>query len=121
MSKTIREWQAEVYEISKAHGFHDNETPTTVPIAEKLCLIHSEISEALEEARKPDFHEPDSRPVLKMVYIENGKPEGFAVELADAFIRILDLAESVEIDLEYYVNLKSIYNQSRPYKHGKTF
>lgn len=26
MSKTIREWQSEVYRISKEHGFHENES-----------------------------------------------------------------------------------------------
>lgn len=63
--RTIREWQKEVYGIARKHGFHENETPETVPIAEKLCLIHSEVSEALEEARQPDFKEPNSRLVTE--------------------------------------------------------
>lgn len=121
MSKTIREWQSEVYRISKEHGFHENETPETVPIAEKLCLIHSEISGALEETRQPDFREPNSRPVLKIYYTKNNKPEGLGIELANALIRILDLAESLNIDLESLVAMKSRYNENRPYKHGKVF
>jgi NTP pyrophosphatase (non-canonical NTP hydrolase) len=119
--RTIREWQKEVYGIAREHGFHENETPETVPIAEKLCLIHSEVSEALEEARQPDFKEPNSRPVLKLVYVKNGKPEGIGIELADAFIRILDLAESLGIDMEDMVVMKSRYNENRPHKHGKVF
>lgn len=119
--RTIREWQKEVYLIARDHGFHENETPETVPIAEKLCLIHSEVSEALEEARQPDFKEPNSRPALKLWYTKNGKPEGLGIELADALIRILDLAESLGIDMEHMVATKSRYNENRPHQHGKAF
>lgn len=47
-------------------------------------LILSEISEAVEEMRKVDFV-PNA-----IYYSDNGKPEGFAVEVADAIIRAGD-------------------------------
>lgn len=85
-------------------------------VPEKLVLVHSEISEALEEYR--------SRKVLGEVTFgaenEQGveKPEGFGVELADAVIRIFDLAEALNIDLGYWIMRKHEFNSGRPRRHG---
>lgn len=70
--------------------------------AEKLCLIHSEISEALEGHRKssPD----DKLKHRKMI----------EVELADAVIRIGDLAGALGLDLGGAIAEKLLYNASRP-------
>ena len=78
-------------------------------IPEKLCLIHSEISEALECYRN---HEGDD---FREV---GGKPAGFASELADAVIRIYDLAGALGVDLDYALARKHEYNKTRPYRHG---
>lgn len=71
-------------------------------VAEKLCLIHSEVSEAMEGARKnlPDDKLPH-RPMLE-------------VELADAVIRILDLCGALELDLDGAITEKLIFNLTRP-------
>jgi hypothetical protein len=70
-------------------------------IPAKLCLIHSEISEAMEGDRKclMDDHLPNR----KM----------FEVELADAAIRIFDLAGACDLDLGGAIADKLIYNSSR--------
>jgi NTP pyrophosphatase (non-canonical NTP hydrolase) len=47
--------------------------------------------------------------------------KSFEMELADAVIRIADLAESQGIDLEWQISKKLEYNQTRPQKHGKAF
>jgi len=89
--------------LSYAAGWwHDPETGEPVgTVPEKIALIHSEISEALEADRKSlmDDHLPD-RP-------------GVEVELADAVIRIFDLAGALSLDLGGAVAEKLAYNQER--------
>ena len=89
----IRELQKEVHANAIHKGFWYAGQPANIP--EKLCLIHSELSEALEDYR-----------INRMVSSinSNGKPVGFPTELADAFIRLLDLAEFLCIDLSSFFN-----------------
>ena len=70
-------------------------------IPTKLCLIHSEISEALEGARKDkmDDHLPHRKSI--------------EVELADAVIRICDLAGALNLDLGTALVEKMRYNAQR--------
>lgn len=77
----------------------DPRTPHLVPA--KLCLIHSEISEAMEGDRK-DLMD-DKLPHRKML----------EVELADALIRIGDLAGALGLDLGGAVAEKLAYNSTR--------
>ena len=78
--------------------------------AEKMLLVISEISEALEAFRS-------SHP-LDRIWYNGNKPEGIPIELADAVIRILDFCEANEIDLEYALKVKMDYNDTRSYRHG---
>ena len=90
------------YELAKKSGWHDgidyNDKRET---ATKLALVHSEVSEALEGDRKDlmDSHLPH-RTALE-------------VELADAVIRILDLAGAKHLDLAGAIIEKLAYNQQR--------
>lgn len=72
-----------------AGWWHDIETgkPLERNVGEMLCLIHSEISEAMEADRK-DLMD-DKLPHRK----------GIEVELADAMIRILDFAGATGLDI----------------------
>jgi len=83
-------------------------------IPEKIALIHSEASEALEEYRKNG--ESENFPYGEIM--ANGKPVGFASELADIVIRVLDLAGALDINLEGAIAQKMAYNKTRPYRHG---
>lgn len=111
---TISELQKKVHQTAVEHGWWENTTRENCPIPEKLCLIHSEVSEALEE------HRNGTEPIYINGLLDNGakKPEGIAVELADAIIRILDLAGFMEWDIEKALEIKMAYNETRPYRHG---
>lgn len=71
-------------------------------VAEKLCLTHSEISEGMEGHRKNKMD--DKLPHRRML----------EVELADAIIRIFDLAGALNMDLGGAVAEKLAFNAVRP-------
>lgn len=105
---TINELVKEVHELAKSKGWYDDKESDNVPT--KIALIHSEVSEALEEFRNGK---------MGTWYKEgSAKPEGFDIELADVVIRIMDLCGRLGIDLEKAVLTKHEYNKTRPYRHG---
>lgn len=124
---TLNELVQTAHNNAVQHGFWD-EPPE---FGTSIALIHSELSEALEEVRAGNrFHE--GRPPLPVYYSGGAfiaskptpcckKPEGYAAELADAVIRIADLCGQMGIDLEAVIAEKMAYNSTRPYKHGKSF
>lgn len=79
-------------------------------IGTKLALVHSEISEALEELR-------EGRLEIRFEG-EKNKPEGMVVELADAYIRIVHLCGMLGLDLPAAIEAKRAYNEGRPIRHG---
>lgn len=87
----------------KAGWFTDLKTglPLDRNIGEMMALIHSEVSEALEGYRKNLMD--DHLPHRKMI----------EVELADAVIRILDLAGYLKIDIGGALVEKLDYNSKR--------
>lgn len=92
--------------LAKDIRYHNGEKGFTVEVenlGQKLLLGISEITEAQEELR-------DGKGVTEIYYTagsvnvelntKNGKPCGFPVELADAAIRLMDIAGRFEIDIE---------------------
>lgn len=103
----INEVAKEIHENAVEHGWWEEKRG----FPEILALVHSEVSEALEEYR--NGREPTE------VYIgSNGKPEGIPIELADVIIRIFDYCGYAGIDIDAAITQKHEYNKSRPYRHG---
>lgn len=109
-----------LHEAQIEKGFWDGPDPDSfnannnLIIDQKLMLIVGEVAEAHEELRSNDNPH-------HVYYRDDGKPEGFAFELADVFIRLADLASAVGIDLGAAVAEKHAFNQTRPNKHGRLF
>lgn len=106
----IRQMQDDAYANALVKGFWDvsmelsqdaSKSLTDAIYAQKIALIHAELSEALEALREGD--------------------ENFAEELADVVIRVADLTGYYGVDLEREIARKIAKNKDRPRLHGKAF
>lgn len=96
----------DIYATGKSAGFYDHDFND----GEKIALMHSELSEALEGLRGapfpgiPDDKLPD-RPMVEC-------------ELADTIIRIMNYASHRGLDVAGAVIEKNAFNKTRGHKHG---
>lgn len=122
MKLSIQEWQSKVHALAVEKGWHERPLMDCAVcdvdrVAAKVALMHSELSEAVEELRKPPILGVQT--ALETWYQpDTGKPEGFVVELADCVIRIMDTCEALGLDLQSAIEEKHAYNATRSARHG---
>lgn len=147
MSKTIKEMTEYVHGIAKSHGFWEDtdnlmlslgantKVLQSLIIGQKIALIHSELSEALEADRKGIWANKEEYEIgtgitfddlVEDTNVQNTMfkkyiKDSVEDEIADAAIRIMDLCGYLGIDLEWHIEKKAEYNNSRPYKHDKKY
>ena len=104
---TISGFQKYVWRVMEEKGFHDGRGAGRDDTLVRLCLIHTEVSEAAQEVKRhwSDSPSADLRDRL-------------ADELADIVIRVADLAECVGVDLEAHCVGKMLKNSLRPKNYG---
>ena len=93
---SIQDLCQEAYETAKSKGWHDQPRE----MGTILCLIHGEVSEAMEADRRQEGWDRVTE------------------ELADVCIRIFDLCGSLNLNLEKAIVEKMEFNKGRSYKHG---
>jgi len=124
----VNELAKEINKINKTKGFWDNMnysidiTKDQVRfiglskhikdafIAQKLALVHTEVSEAVEATRLEGYEENGYGLYTK---------DSFVDELADTIIRVLDICGQLDIDIEKQIEWKLNKNKSREFMHGK--
>lgn len=104
---TINELAKKTHQDAVDMGWYDD--GKTKSDLEALMMVVSELSEAVEEIRKDRPAEYEG---------PGGKPEGWAVEIADAVIRLLDYSAYKGVDLERVIINKLEFNKTRGYRHG---
>jgi len=144
----LNELAKQCHEAAKAKGFYEKENAMillskdeskefiyyiqSVVRSNRLNLIISELSEALESLRKTKFAQ---REVFenrlkenKEAYEQNYKhayqchmKDTFETEIAGTMIRLLDFIGREGIDIDYYLSRELEFNSLRDKMHGKTF
>lgn len=125
--KGLNEFADKIHQMNVEKGFYESERG----VPEMIALLHSELSEALECDREARFAGAgdETWALLDGCADDMSYADAFRVtvkdtfedEVADVFIRLLDLAGYLKIDLEKHVKYKMRYNATRRYKHGKLY
>jgi len=115
-----------IYNANKEKGFWAQERN----VGETLMLVVTELAEAMEVHRKTgdiridsaskQMVENVSEDLFPSTFVMLAK-DTFGDEIADALIRIFDLAGGFGIDLNFHVSQKLRYNATREHKHGKKY
>lgn len=120
---TMNELSARVHQTALDKGWYDGGGRT---FGEVIALMHSELSEALEDYRngaapESTWYEKKTdgeRHISREQVDETWKPCGIPSELADVVIRVMDACAYYGIDLDRAIQEKMAYNATRPHRHG---
>jgi len=114
MLKELDKLVKQVHKLAVDKGWWDDGASRNT--AAMFALMHSEVSEALEEYRNGQ----------SVFYIKDGKPEGIGIELADVCIRIMDYLGSRSSSFErVYLLVHALHRkrwiEGRDARHLETF
>jgi len=124
---TVNKLRDEAFNCAEKKGFHEENN-----FGQAMMLVVTELSEAVEAHRGERWSKAIAHPLdvwngkepfkgrIKANY-ENYVRGSVEEELADAVIRIADIAGTYGIDLDWHIRAKMAYNKTRPYKHGKKY
>lgn len=90
----------EASKVKVSRGFEPADWDNHIQVASKLALVHTEVSEAVEEVRV-------------------GNLENFHEELIDVLIRTLELLHETGADIDAIYAMKTKKNREREWMHGK--
>jgi len=110
---SIKQIAERTHAIATAHGFHPPEEPADVYFQQALNNLHGEVSELNEAWRKGTLHSPCDKADkmdVPLTCLEE--------ELADVILRTFDVAEKLGVDIQRAVEVKSRFNETRPFRHG---
>ena len=104
LSALVCDLEKSINKINRANGWDTPDGDTlggerADKLPRLLCLVHSEVSEALEAYRRKDY-------------------DNFAEELADIMIRVLDISGGLGVNLVEEIRTKLIKNKARGLRHG---
>lgn len=142
--QALNKLSCEVYQNAVDHGFYEAEQEMVntagsdiskheilqhLVFGQRVALIHSELSEALEADRLDRFSTRVGAAKDALSRNDEAFDDIFRScikdtvedEIADALIRILDLCAANNIDIGTHVWLKMAYNAKRPKMHGKKY
>lgn len=98
-------------------GFHTSEETEDQFIERSCNNAHDEVSELHTAWRNGDLHKPCDK-ATKMVEAGILPLTCLEEELADIFIRCLDSAAKLNVNIGIAVATKHAFNRTRPHKHG---
>ena len=114
--RILNELRDHLYEVAASKGFHDPDQEA-MGMARYTSNLHGEVSELWEAYRHGTLDAPCNK-AAEM------KAAGLPVltcaeeEVADIFIRCLDTAKKLNVDVAHAVAIKDAFNQTRPHRHG---
>ena len=117
--KGLNKLSKQLNEFVKKAGFDNNDVPL------RTALIYSEIGEMFEAFRKDQYanklifeYNQEINGVDFELAFEAEIKDSLEDELADSIIRLLDLVGKLDIDIEFHIQQKMRYNETRGFKYG---
>jgi len=116
---SLNELRDKAYKIAQEHGFHKR----SCSLPERLMLVVTELSEATEADRNDKWenrllsgwrpYENNPEAAIKNDDYETHVKGTVEEEIAEAIIRLLDIAGVYNIDLDWHIQAKMAYNENR--------